>query len=142
MINNIDIFLEYEELIQELLKIDNEAENDDLSIDKLKDYFNNSFNKLNINTSSDSIIITEGNPFLTIDIIKNLCFTNNRYILFINRSYVGINKWLCKYLAPYLGVSIECDYSINYNKYIGTNKLVIPVGEKALIEQVKEDFGN
>lgn len=137
---NIDIFEKDKGTIEKLLEIDNKINNSNITYDDLHNYFLNNNKNITIPVDDDNLIITDGDPFLTIDIIKNLSFSENNNILFISNSFIGINKWLGIFLAGAFNEILAIDEEENYNKYINKKIRCIPVGNKYLINQVKEDF--
>lgn len=138
--NIFNIFIENKEKIEKLLLIDNQIEKTNITFDEIVLYFKNSSNNLNININKNNLIVTEGEPFTTIDIIKSLINTSNKNILFINRSFVGINKWLVEVLAQELNENLVLDINNNYNNYLNSNLNVVPIGEEEMVKQVLEDF--
>lgn len=132
------------EKIYKLLNIDNSILNTNITYEDLYNwlvvYIKNKDQK-NINIIKDTLFITEGLPHLTIQILDMISSSTNENIIFINREFVAINKWLISEFKNITHKNIILDIDNNYNKYINSNKYqVIPIGEQALINQVKEDF--
>lgn len=126
-----------EEVLQELIKIDNKVCHTNFCLEDLLKKEN-----IEIKISGDTLFITEGEPSITISILdKLLAHPNNTYYLFINQRFLALNKWLIARFIELANIRIELITDINYNKFIKKENFYIePIGEIALIEQVKEDF--
>lgn len=138
MSNIIEELINNEEtIVNELIKIDNNVCSTNYSIDDLLKK-----EKLDIKILGDTLFITEGEPSITIAILDELIVNpNNTYYLFINQRFLALNKWLIARFICLTNIRIELVSSLNYNKFIGRDDIyIVPIGEKELIEQVKEDF--
>lgn len=126
-----------EEILRELIRIDNNVCNTNYRIEDLLKKEN-----LDIKIIGNTLFITEGEPNITIAILDELLVNpNNTYYLFINQRFLALNKWLIARFIELTNIRIELISDINYNKYINRNDIYIaPIGEEALIEQVKEDL--
>ncbi len=129
-------------IVEELINIDNDKMLTNLS---LSDYISsleslNNDNYLPLNPQKDTLFVTEGNPILTINLLRRLD-TNHNYVIFINQGYVAMNKWfITEYNRITGNNNVELDTNINYNDYMELNYKVIPLGEDAFIDSVMEDF--
>lgn len=139
----LDNFIYEKELIEELINIDNDKMNKN---DNYKSYYNSFINLLNDSCNSlklenDSLFITEGNPLITLDLLRRLEKVEVKVVIYINQGFVAMNKWLINQFYKITNnYNIEIDIGINYNKYINMNYRVIPLGEEGLVNQVVEDF--
>lgn len=139
----LDYFVDEKDTLEELLFIDNEKMLDNLTWDdyynliyEMKDKF---ISELNINRKC--LFITEGNPIYTLEILRMIENIKTEVVIFINQGYLAMNKWLIKkFLLINPLCQIKLDEDLNYNKYINSDYLVIPIGEEALKEAVYEDF--
>ncbi len=129
------------EIIDELIKIDSEKMASNISFNTYLSQLNNMLSEAPVlNINQDTLFITEGDPILTVQLLKQLPTTNN-YIIFINQGYIAMNKWFINEYKRITGNNnIELDCNINYNNYIKMGYKVIPLGEECLNNAVLEDF--
>lgn len=131
-----------EQIVEELINIDNDIMNTKYSFN---DYYNAIESRFNIDIEQidikeNTVFVTEGDVILTLDILRRFN-TAKKIVIFVNQSYLGMNKWLMsKYYEITGNNNIILDEEVNYNKYIDKGFKVIPLGEEGLIEQVMEDF--
>lgn len=131
-----------EQKVEELIEIDNDIMNTKYSFN---DYYNAIESRFNIeieqiDIKENTVFITEGDVILTLDILRRFN-TDKKIVIFVNQSYLGMNKWLMsKYYEITGNNNIILDEGINYNKYIDKGFKIIPLGEDGLIDQVMEDF--
>lgn len=131
-----------EQIVEELINIDNDIMNTKYSFN---DYYNAIESRFNIDIEQidikeNTVFVTEGDVILTLDILRRFN-TAKKIVIFVNQSYLGMNKWLMsKYYEITGNNNIILDEAVNYNKYIDKGFKVIPLGEEGLIEQVMEDF--
>lgn len=130
------------DIVEELIKIDNNIMNVKDSYNNYIDSFRNiletDVNYFDIDSST--IFITEGEVLVTLEILRRLN-TDNDVIIYINQGYVGMNKWLInKYYELTGNSNILLDTGNSYNKYIDNGYKVYPLGEDELVSQVLEDF--
>ncbi len=135
----LDNFIYEKEIIEQLINIDNDIMNCN---NTYKDYYNDFFmllnsecNKLKIN--DNVLFITEGNPLITLDILRRIDSFDKEIVIFINQGFVGINKWL---FSKCNLDNVVLDTNLNYNKYIDKGYKVYSLGEEGLNNQVMEDF--
>lgn len=139
----LDNLLFEREIVEQLIAIDNEKMNTNIVFqnyyDAIKSVVNQSSNELELN--NNSLFITEGEPLVTLDILKRLENTQVNCIIFINQGFVAMNKWLInQFYRLTENSNIELDIGVNYNKYINSGYKVVPLGEIELTNQVMEDF--
>lgn len=134
-------FIEEKDILEELINIDNDIMNTNITYQSYLTYINNIKLPEHLpNIPTNTLFITEGSPLLTIDIL-NILNSNHNYIIFINQGYIAINKWLINKYISYTGnTNVELDININYNDYINLGYKVIPIGENALIDTIIKDF--
>lgn len=139
----LDNLIIEKEIVEKLIKIDNDKMNSKINFQNYYDaikYLNEKDNN-EIQLNNNTLFITEGNPLITLDILNRIKNTPYNVIIFINQGYIGMNKWLIKQFYNIVGNSnIELDTGINYNSYIDKKYKVIPLGEEGLTMQVMEDF--
>ena len=133
---------EEKEIVEELIKIDNDIMNTDYNFNSyyevLDSVLNEHFGQFFID--SDTIFVTEGDIYITFNLLKRMRSGAN-VVIFINQGFVGMNKWLVtKYQEITGNDKVILDIGINYNKYIDKGYRVVPIGDDAMIDQVLEDF--
>ena len=138
----LDKLLEEREIVEELIKIDNDVMNTDYNFNSyyevMESVLNDPFGRVFIN--KDTVFVTEGDIYVTLTLLKRMIVGAN-VVIFINQGYVGINKWLIsKYQEVTGNTKVVLDTGINYNKYIDKGYRVVPIGEDAIINQILEDF--
>ena len=142
--NELLIKLEEEkEIVEELIKIDNEVMNTTYSFNSYYELFesilNDDYYKISV-VDRDTVFVTEGDVFVTLELLKRMRVVGN-VVIFINQGNVGMNKWLVtKYKEMTGNDRVMLDTDINYNKYIDKGYKVVPIGEDGLVDQVLEDF--
>ena len=141
--NSILEYLEIEQnIVEELIKIDNDVMNTKYSYIDYYNAFDTRFSSdvIQMDLNYDTVFVTEGDVLLTLDILRRFN-TDKHVIIFINQNNIAMNKWLIsKYNEITGNTNIELDLDINYNKYIDEGYKVIPLGEDGLVDQVMEDF--
>ena len=138
----LNIMEEEREIIEELIKIDNEIMRTNYDFDY---YYQVISRALEMGFESkvidqDVVFVTEGDLYITMQLILKAGVGANR-VIFINQGFVGMNKWLVSKYNEITGDdTLILDTDINYNKYIDKGFKVVPIGEETLIDQVLEDF--
>lgn len=139
----LDNILLEKNIVEELIKIDN----DKMNVNRSFEYYYEKINNLNIDGSKDilldnnSLFIIEGEPLITLAILSKLKNIEYNVIIFINQGFIGMNKWFMEHFYKIVGNrNVELDVGINYNEYINEGYKVYPIGEDGLINQVMEDF--
>lgn len=133
---------EEREIVEELIKIDNEVMNTNYDYD----YYTTLFSFVleqdleNRIIDQDIVFVTEGDVQITLQLLLKMGVGATR-VIFINQGFVGMNKWLVsKYIEITGDSEVILDTDVNYNKYIDKGYKVIPIGEDAVVSQVLEDF--
>lgn len=127
------------ETILKLIELDNKINHSNIKYNDLLELLLN--DKVLFKIEEDSLFITEGEPEFTIAILKSIFNSENKYVLFVNQKYLGINKWLiARYNELVCFSQIYLDCGNNYNKYFKTKLKVIPLGEKVFIDEIYNDF--
>lgn len=141
--NDIINYIDAEkDILEQLIKIDNEKMFDTMTYDE---FFKNcmvvlSKNK-NIESEKNILFVTEGNPILTLNILNNVVNVDKEVVIFLNQGYQGLNKWLYdRYINITGNIKHSIDLGSNYNKYIGKDYKVVPLGEKDFRDEVLRDF--
>ena len=137
---------EEKERLSKLIEIDNQIQFTKFSVEKLYDYLekNQTNSKLlDININNNTIVITEGNPFIIIALLND--FPNKISDLFLSRSYLGINNWLYnKYQLFYSDYgsdfNLQLDTSDSFAEYIDNILDVLVIGSEEFVYGAKEDF--
>lgn len=142
MINILNVLLEDKDIVEELIKIDNEIMNTKYNFEN----YYNSFKKLldsdvdYFNIDNPTLFITEGEVLITLDILRRLN-TSNDVVIHISQGFVAMNKWLInKYYELTGNTNVILDIESNYNNYIDKGYRVYPLGEEGLVYQVLGDF--
>lgn len=133
---------EESDIVEELIKIDNDIMNTDYNFNSyyevMESVLDEPFRKVFIN--KDTVFVTEGDVYVTLSLLDRMIVGAN-VVIFINQGFVGMNKWLIsKYKELTNSDMVTLDTSINYNKYIDKGYKIVPIGEDAIIDQVLEDF--
>ena len=134
--------LEEKDVVEELIKIDNEIMNTNYDYDYYTELFAFVLEQdLDSRTiDKDIVFVTEGDVFTTLQLLLKMGMGATR-VIFINQGFVGMNKWLVsKYIEITGDNEVILDTGINYNKYIDKGYKVIPIGEDSIVDQVLEDF--
>ena len=138
----LDKLYEEKEIVEELLKIDNEIMNSDWQFDSVLGAIECLiYEDLRLTTiMNDTVFVTEGDIIDTFMLLSKIRPAAN-VVIFINQGYVGFNKWLVsKYQEVTGDTKVILDTDKNYNKYIDKGYKVVPIGEDAMVYQVLEDF--
>ncbi len=139
----LDNLIYEKDIIEQLIEIDNDKMNTNLNFQNYYDAIKSLIEKdsKELVLTNNTLFITEGNPLVTLDILRSVMSTSYNVVIFINQGYVGMNKWLINQFYKIVGNgNIELDTGINYNNYINSEYKVIPLGEDGLTNQVMEDF--
>ena len=134
--------LEEKDVVEELIKIDNEIMNTNYDYDYYTELFAFVLEQdLDSRTiDKDIVFVTEGDVFTTLQLLLKMGMGATR-VIFINQGFVGMNKWLVsKYIEITGDNEVILDTGINYNKYIDKGYKVIPIGDDSIVDQVLEDF--
>lgn len=134
--------LEEKDIVEELIKIDNEVMNTSYDYDYYTTLFSYVLEQGMVNKiiDQDIVFVTEGDVLITLQLLLKMGVGATR-VIFINQGFVGMNKWLVtKYIEITGDNDVILDTDINYNKYIDKGYRVVPIGEDGLIDQVLEDF--
>ena len=134
--------LEEKDVVEELIKIDNEIMNTNYDYDYYTELFAFVLEQdLDSRTiDKDIVFVTEGDVFTTFQLLLKIGMGATR-VIFINQGFVGMNKWLVsKYIEITGDNEVILDTGINYNKYIDKGYKVIPIGDDSIVDQVLEDF--
>ena len=133
---------EEREIVEELIKIDNEVMNTSYDYDYYTTLFSYVLEQdvMNKIIDQDIVFVTEGDVLITLQLLLKMGVGATR-VIFINQGFVGMNKWLVtKYIEITGDNDVILDTDINYNKYIDKGYKVVPIGEDGLVDQVLEDF--
>ena len=138
----IIILLEEKDIVEELIKIDNEVMNTSYDYDYYATLFSYVLEQGMVNKiiDQDIVFVTEGDVLITLQLLLKMGVGATR-VIFINQGFIGMNKWLVtKYIEITGDNDVILDTDINYNKYIDKGYKVVPIGEDGLVDQVLEDF--
>jgi hypothetical protein len=133
--------VEEESIIKELLIIDNEIQTTNLNVEQISKFLYENMNTdklLTANLKAEAVILTEGDPFLIIKILNDLHYHID--ILFINRYFVGINKWLTKKCMDYFDKSFCLDVEESYSHYLTSNDDIVIIGSNEFVAGTQNDF--
>jgi len=139
----INYMIGEKDVIEQLIDIDNDKMMDNISYNEfLKNCVNIIKNSKKIELSDKKVLfVTEGSPYLTLQILGNIWNNDKEVVIFINEGYIGLNRWLIeRYYVVGGSKKHKIDININYNKYINTDYKVIPVGEESMRNAVLGDF--
>ena len=133
---------EEREIVEELIKIDNEVMNTSYDYDYYTTLFSYVLEQdvMNKIIDQDIVFVTEGDVLITLQLLLKMGVGATR-VIFINQGFIGMNKWLVtKYIEITGDNDVILDTDINYNKYIDKGYKVVPIGDDGLVDQVLEDF--
>ncbi len=136
----IEIFLEEQDVLEKLIDLDNKICHDHITYASLYSFLQNG-TSLKQTIKKNTLFITEGNPFYTISILKSIIDTNNQFVLFVSKRYLGINKWFIarfNELKGYEQIFLDCGY--NHKACFKEGMEIIPLGEPIFIEEILNDF--
>ncbi len=136
-----DLLVEERSLIEELLKVDNHICQTKLTYDVL-------YAKIYSVVDSNEVIehkcnyITDGEPDNVLLALMNAPKIKN---LHINRTYVGINKWLTERTKEYfkeqnINVNLILDIEKGYRRYTDDNHDIVIIGPKEFIYGIASMF--
>lgn len=134
----IECVLNDKDLVDVLLEIDNKIQYTDLSYENVLDILKN----INVydNLNDTCIAITDGEVDT---VIRVLLQTSNLTNLFINRSFLGINKYFVKCVNDYYEKDkIQLDTSTDYRKYIDSSNKIVLAGFDTFVEELSKEFEN
>lgn len=135
------------DIIQQLIEIDNSVQKTHYTYDNFILNIQKAFTAKSVpfKINQDTLFITDGEIYYTLEILKRINTSEYKYIIFINQGFIALNKWLIQTFQDVCldPINIKLDLNINYNQYINqANYKVIPLGEDKLVQTVKEDFSN
>lgn len=134
----IDCILEDKNLIEELLLIDNKVQYTNLTYESLIEMLKkiNDYDILDDNLNY--VAITDG-EFDTI--FKVLISVPSLSTIYVNRSFLGINKYLIKLVNTfYKFEKVKLDDSTDYHKYIDSEDKIILSGFDTFVEELSKEF--
>lgn len=137
----LERIIDNKEILEELLVIDNERMGTNITVNVLLQKLLFASKKYNIENQNSILIIYDGNPCITYQLLNSFTSVNN-IILYPNYSYLGINSLLVN-----LYDNNKCFLSKdrNYNKYLNSQMIfeqVYVVGNIEMYELIKRDFTN
>ena len=132
----IDCVLNNKSLIEELLFIDNKVQYTDITYESLLDRLKN-VNKYDI-LDDNFTALTDG-EFDTV--FKVLISVPNLSTIYVNRTFLGLNKYLVNKTNQYYGYEkIKLDDSTDYRKYHNSADKIILSGFDTFVEEISKEF--
>ena len=134
----INCLLEDKSIIDELLLIDNRVQYTSLTYENILNNLKNAVVYDNLDVVSSYIAITDGE----IDsVLKVLINVKELKTVYIDRSFLGINKYLVKCVNDFYGEEkIVLDDSKDYRKYINNSPKIVLSGFDTFVEELSKEF--
>ena len=134
----LNCFLEDRSVIEELLFIDNKVQYTNLTYEKLLDVLKNISVYDNLDEAFSYIAITDGEFDSVCKILINITEIKT---LYVNRCFLGINKYIVKCVNEFYGADkVMLDSSINYQKYIDKSNKIVLCGFDTFVEELTKEF--
>lgn len=134
----LNCFLEDKSLIEELLFIDNKVQYTNLTYEKLLDVLKNISVYDNLDDAFNYIAITDGEFDSVCKVLINV---SNIKVLYVNRCFLGVNKYLVNCVnAFYDADKISIDSDKNYHQYIDKSNKIVLSGFDTFVEELSKDF--
>ena len=134
----LNCFLEDRSVIEELLFIDNKVQYTNLTYEKLLDVLKNISVYDNLDEAFSYIAITDGEFDSVCKILINITEIKT---LYVNRCFLGINKYIVKCVNEFYGADkVMLDSSVNYQKYIDKSNKIILCGFDTFVEELTKEF--
>lgn len=134
----LNCFLEDKSLIEELLFIDNKVQYTNLTYEKLLDVLKNISVYDNLDDAFNYIAITDGEFDSVCKVLINV---SNIKVLYVNRCFLGVNKYLVNCVNTFYGEDkISIDSDKNYHQYIDKSNKIVLSGFDTFVEELSKDF--
>lgn len=134
----LNCFLEDRSVIEELLFIDNKVQYTNLTYEKLLDVLKNISVYDNLDETFSYIAITDGEFDSVCKILINITEIKT---LYVNRCFLGINKYIVKSVNEFYGADkVTLDSSVNYQKYIDKSNKIVLCGFDTFVEELTKEF--
>lgn len=134
----LNCFLEDRSVIEELLFIDNKVQYTNLTYEKLLDVLKNISVYDNLDEAFSYIAITDGEFDSVCKILINITEIKT---LYVNRCFLGINKYIVKCVNEFYGADkVTLDSSVNYQKYIDKSNKIVLCGFDTFVEELTKEF--
>ena len=134
----LNCFLEDRSVIEELLFIDNKVQYTNLTYEKLLDVLKNISVYDNLDEAFSYIVITDGEFDSVCKILINITEIKT---LYVNRCFLGINKYIVKCVNEFYGADkVMLDSSVNYQKYIDKSNKIVLCGFDTFVEELTKEF--
>ena len=134
----LNCFLEDRSVIEELLFIDNKVQYTNLTYEKLIDVLKNISVYDNLDETFSYIAITDGEFDSVCKILINITEIKT---LYVNRCFLGINKYIVKSVNEFYGADkVTLDSSVNYQKYIDKSNKIVLCGFDTFVEELTKEF--
>jgi hypothetical protein len=134
----LNCFLEDRSVIEELLFIDNKVQYTNLTYEKLLDVLKNISVYDNLDEAFSYIAITDGEFDSVCKILINITEIKT---LYVNRCFLGINKYIVKCVNEFYGADkVMLDSSVNYQKYIDKSNKIVLCGFDTFVEELTKEF--
>lgn len=129
----INCMINEKSIIEELIYIDNRVQHTSLTYDKLIEMLY-SINECEILNDGESVAITDGEVE---NVFKVLISISGIRIIFVDRAFLGINKYLVSRVNLFYGEDvIELDIGYDYMKYINSKYFIVVSGIKDFVDEV------
>lgn len=134
----MDCILEDRNIIEELLFIDNKVQYTNLTYESLIGMLKKINDYDILDDNFNYVAITDG-EFDTV--FKVLINVPSLSTLYVNRSFLGINKYLIKLVnAFYECEKVKLDDSTNYHKYVDSTDKIILSGFDTFVDEISKEF--
>lgn len=134
----MDCILEDKNIIEELLLIDNKVQYTNLTYETLI----NMLKKINdydiLDGNFNYVAITDGEFDTVFKVLINIPSLST---LYVNRSFLGINKYLIKLVNTFYECEkVKLDDSTNYHKYVNSTDKIILSGFDTFVDEIAKEF--
>ena len=134
----MNCIIEDKNVIEELLLIDNRVQYTNLTYESLISSLQDISDYDILDSNFNYVAITDG-EFDTV--FKVLINTPSLSTIYVNRSYLGINKYLIRMVNSFYDEEkVKLDDSTNYHKYINSDDKILLSGFDTFIDEISKEF--
>ena len=136
----IERISEDKSLIEELLFVDNKVQYTNLTYENVLELLKKDNEYDILDDDLNSIAITDGELNT---VIKMIISVPNLSTIYVNRTFLGINKYLIKCVNELYGYEkIKLDETEDYQKYFNSANRIVLSGFDTFVEELAKEFNN